>query len=302
MKTLFLLVNSTCDITCGYCFYTTGHEIRSRFRVTTEQADLVADRIASTGFDVVILTGGDPLHSRFKRETYTLIAELKVRGLRVIVNTSAVRLTDEDLDIIITLDVDRVDVSIDSHIAEVHDAQRGRHADTVWSLQGFIARSYTKLACTIVVTELNVPTLFDTITWLRSCGVKDVRIQRAFLPEGSSQDGDAIMCAMQSATALLHSPHVAKYVGLTNLAFQGKGAPYGSTCRMGKEYFVCDARGKITPCFHRDDIVLGNLLDDTVSDLQRSFGNHELVVHDVPPCFGGHCASLFDIPTFWRES
>lgn len=301
MKVLFLLVNSTCDINCTNCFYTTGHEKRSRFRVQPEMACHAAERIASVGFNTVILSGGDPLHSRFKHETYALIAELKARGLKVIINTSAVRLTEEDLETIIDLEVDRVDVSIDSHDAAINDALRGRHEDVVSAITGLIAKGYHNVVTTTVVTKLNAPTLLETISWLKGLGVEDVRIQRVFLPNDSTDEGGAIMQAMRDVEPSLRASHASRYIELTERAFNGQSASCGARCRMGKEYFVCNAQGTLTPCFHREDVVLGNLFEDPLDAVLQALASNELTAHDVPPCFGGHCASLFDIPNFWRE-
>lgn len=301
MKVLFLLVNSTCDINCTNCFYTTGHEKRSRFRVQPEMAGHTAERIASVGFNAVILSGGDPLHSRFKHETYVLIAELKARGLKVIINTSAVRLTEEDLETIIGLEVDRVDVSIDSHDAAINDALRGRHEDVVSTITGLVAKGYHNVVTTTVVTQLNAPTLLETISWLKGMGVEDVRIQRVFLPDDLTDENGAIMQAMREAEPYLRASHAHRYIELTERAFDGQSASYGARCRMGKEYFVCNAQGVLTPCFHREDIVLGNLFNDPLDAVLEALASNELTAHDMPPCFGGHCASLFDIPNFWRE-
>lgn len=300
MKVLFLLVNSACNINCAYCFYTTGHEKRSRHRVYPKNVSFVAERIISVGFDTVILSGGDPLHSRFKHETYVFIRELKIQGLRVIVNTSAACLNEDDLDTIVSLGVDRVDVSIDSHDASIHDAQRGRHVDAVSAITGLIRKGYRHVVTTTVVTSLNASTLLETISWLRDLGVEDVRIQRVFLPDNHNDTG-GVMQAMYFVEPYLCASHALEYIELTERAFDGRPAPRRAQCRMGKEYFVCNAQGMLTPCFHRDDIVLGNLFNDPVDALVEAFENHDLTAYDMPPCFGGHCASLFDIPTFWRE-
>lgn len=300
MKTLFLLINSVCDIACTYCFYTTGHEKRSHHRVHPKIAGRVAERIASVGFNTVILSGGDPLNFRFKHETYVLIRELKTRGLKVIINISAAHLDEEDLDAIIDLGVDRVDVSIDSHDAVIHNTQRGCHASTVSAITGLLEKGYHNIVTTTVVTDLNAPTLLETIFWLRKLGVKDVRIQRVFLPN-NLLDTSEIMQAVYDVKPHLRAPHALRYIELTERAFDGQPAPCHAQCRMGKEYFVCDAQGILTPCFHRGDIVLGNLFDDPIGVLLKALKHHELIMYDVPPCFGSHCASLFDIPTFWRR-
>lgn len=299
MRVLFLLINSVCDIECAYCFYTTGHEKRSRHRVRPEIASQVAERITSIGFDAVILSGGDPLHFRFKYETYVLIRELKARGLKVIINTSAARLDEDDLDTIIGLEVDRLDVSIDSHDAAIHNAQRGCYTDAISTITGLIARDYLNVVTTTVVTDLNAPTLLETIFWLHKLGVKDVRIQRVFLPDNTHDTDGSIMQAMYDAEPYLCAPHAFRYIELTERAFKEQSVPCFAQCRMGKEYFVCNAQGILTPCFHRGDIALGNLFKDPIDALLKAFERHELIMYDVPPCFGSHCASLFDIPTFW---
>lgn len=300
MKALFLLTNSACNISCTYCFYATGHEERTRARIRPQAAQRVAQRIASVGFYTVILTGGDPLHVRYKHETYLLVRKLKERGIRVIINTSGVYLDPHDLDTLVALDVDRIDISIDSHDPIIHNAQRGRHADTYEAIRGLLERGYMRVAATIVVTRLNAPTLIETVRWLHDIGVRDVRMQRAFFPDGSSEQDECIVNAMRATVAHLAQRHTERYVALTERAFTREDVPEGAQCRMGKEYFVCTADGVLTPCFHRSDIVLGNLFEDPVDALIGSLGNHDLLTYDVPPCFGAHCASLFDIPRFWR--
>lgn len=277
-----------------------GHKKRSRHRIRPEIASRIAERISSVGFNTVILSGGDPLNFRFKCETYVLIRELKARGIKVIINTSATRLGEHDLCTIIDLDVDRVDISIDSHDPAIHNAQRGRHADTVSAIIDLLEKGYRNVVTTTVVTGFNAPTLLETILWLRKLGVEDVRVQRVFFP-GNSLDTGNIMQAMYNVESYLNAPHALKYIELTKRAFEGHSPTCDAYCRMGKEYFVCNAQGILTPCFHRDDIILGNLFEDQIDVLLKTFERHELIMHDVPPCFGSHCASLFDIPTFWRR-
>lgn len=300
MKTLFFLVNSVCDIACTYCFYTTGYEKRSKNRIHPETADYVSERITSVGFNTVILTGGDPLHSRFKHETYVLICALKTKECKVIVNTSAALLTDDDFDTIVKLGVDRVDVSIDSHDAGIHDSQRGRHADAVRTITGLINRGYHSIATTTVVTPANASTLPETVAWLRSLGVKNIRIQRAFLPGKTSSEDDVMCEDMRKCVSQLSDAHVRAYIELTERVFRNETPLSGPTCQMGKEYFVCDATGVLTPCFHRFDLVLGNLFSDPIDAIRRSLERNELTAYTMPPCFGKHCVSLFDNPKFWR--
>ncbi len=299
MTSLFLMVNSACNIACTYCFYTTGYEKRSRGRILPRQAGHVAKRIAEARFGTVILTGGDPLHSVHKRETYELVAALKANSLRVVINTSAAYLAERDFDRLVELAVDRVDVSIDSHDAAIHDAQRGRHADAVRAIRGLLQRGVS-LSTTTVVTQQNAPTLDRTIEWLRDLGVADIRVQKAFLPGGDLVGHRIVDASLREVAPLLGKPHAARYLEQTVRLFRGKGPLPEARCPMGQEYFVCDARGNLTPCFHRGDIRLGNLFDDEPTTLRGAMESNPRGSEAMPFCVGSHCASLFDNPSLWR--
>lgn len=257
--------------------------------------------IASFGFGTVILTGGDPLCDRFKSDTYRLIALLKAKGLRVIVNTSAAGMTEEDCVRVIASGVDRVDISIDSHIPEIHNAQRGRHAEAVCAIETLIRNGYRSVVTTTVVTESNAPTLTETVRWLKDIGVSDVRIQRVFLPEEPEGYGVGIDDAMRKALPIIGKPHSERYVRLTCDAWKGGFLPSCASCRMGKELFVCDSMGFLFPCFHRMDMQLGNVFTDDTRDLMAKLTDHALISCEHPACFGKHCVSLFDGPLSWKE-
>lgn len=301
MRSLFLLVNSSCDIACKYCFYTTGYEKRVPHRILAQYAPFVAQRIADVGFDTVILTGGDPFQSRLKHETYQLIRELKKHGRRVIVNTSAALLEERDLDTIVSLTVDRVDISIDSYDPEIHNQQRGCHQDAVNAIIGLLSRGFKKVATTTVVTSLNAPTLQQTIEWLRSLGVTDIRIQRAFIPTHEHSGDDVVTQSIVEARQLLTAPHTSDYIGLSTQGQSKNVLPQHAICAMGKTYFVSTAQGVLTPCFHRSDMVLGNLFRDDPNMLCQALSGHELAIIRHPSCFGSHCISLFDNPRFWES-
>lgn len=300
MRTLFLLVNAICDIRCTYCFYETGHEERFKDRISAASVAVIAARIAATGFLRVILTGGDPLHSRLKQDTYALIRELKKNGMQVIINTSGARLTDEDLDILVESHVDRIDFSIDSHLAEIHDAQRGRYADTVDAIRGLRERSYESIVTTTVITDRNASSLNMTLEWLRELGISDCRVQPAFLP-GNPNGSTGAIESMRNVPQFVQAEHWDDYLELTVRGGKGESAPENAECLMGKQYFVCDPKGKLTPCFHRADVVLGNLFEDPIEKIVSVLDQNQLTPYKVPPCFGKHCTSLFDNPKCWRK-
>lgn len=310
MKFLFIIVNNQCNINCSYCFYSTGYQQRSSLRIDKNKIKKIAFTIKKLKFDGVILTGGEPLHRIWKNETYSLIRELKKRKIKILLNTSATFLNDSDLDKISKLKVDRLDISIDSHVPEINDSQRGRFRDVVNAINGLILRGYKNLSTTTVVTENNASSLSETINWIHSLGISDTRIQRAFFPGKITRkkiSEKKIMDAMKKVVQKSNSLYPRAYINLTEAVFQKNTRLIDSLapnifCCMGKKYFVCDSSGNLTPCFHRPDINLGNLFNDTIPEINSRLENNALSREKkLPECFGSHCVSLFDNKNFWKK-
>ena len=300
-RVLFLLVNGVCDICCRYCFYTLGYQKRSEKRITPSVAEICASRVADLNFRTVILTGGDPLCRRFKQETYALIKALKDHAIRVIVNTSAAGMDQEDADTLLLLGVDRVDVSIDSYDPDIHNFNRGCHAEAVYAIKKLVELRGVAVATTTVVTKENAPSLIETIVWLYSLGVQDVRIQRAFIPNEKMDDAELIQVEMRRAVDFLAKPHIQQYIDLTERMWQGQASPTFAQCLMGMKYFVCNSDGAIVPCFHCQDVILGNLFFDSLDFLEISLRKNKFANGLTPKCLGKQCVSLFDNAHFWKE-
>ena len=299
MKVLFLIVNLTCDLACRYCFYSVGHEKRSADRIKPKQIARFTQAIKANGFTTVVLTGGDPFCSQWKQETFALIESLKSAELKVVVNTSGVKLDEADLGQIIEFGIDRIDISIDSVQEKLHNAERGRYQDTVFTLQGLLRRGHTNVATTTVITERNAQYAAETLRWLQSMGVVNTRYQPAFTK--TVQDYACISEALEDCAKVYSHAYTDKYIEQCKRANCDLSPAPESECRMGLEYFVCDCRGNLMPCFHREDIVLGNILVDAPEKIAQAVEECPLCRQERPLCFGKHCVSLYDNPLFWKE-
>jgi len=241
------------------------------------------------GFEYVVQTGGEPLHRTYRGTTYELIHSLGLNGIKVILNTSGTDLDECDLDRIVELDLYRVDVSIDSHIEQIHNAQRGLFDQTISTIIGLVRRGYGRISTTSVVTDLNADTIGDTLAFLRSVGIDDCRIQPAFVP--GEPTSEAVVEAIMKHGGLMRRLCARPMASL----------PSDAVCQMGKKYFVCDPEGNISVCFHRPDVTIGSLLFDSQESIRDALVENCMSRDEQPSCFGPHCASLFDIPSFWRR-
>jgi MoaA/NifB/PqqE/SkfB family radical SAM enzyme len=301
MKKLFLFANGVCDIACDYCYYSTKYDTRDRARIKPNQAFGVAQKIKDCGFGLVVLTGGDPLQSRLKHETYFLIEELKKQGLPVVVNTSGAGLDETDVQRIIDLDIDRVDFSIDSHLSEIHNAERGMFQESVNAMRGLLDSGFSRVATVTVVGKHNFDSLQDTLIWFSTVGVKDSHVHLAFEPGFDLSEKIKQLNGMQKVLPYLGYEHAFQHLEHTLRVFSGDSPHPMAQCQMGKVYFICNPEGVLTPCFHRKDLILGNLFTDSVKSILTVMNQNELTSTVVPSCYGPHCASLFDNPMFWKK-
>ena len=312
-KSLLLLCNTQCDIACRYCFYTTGHEKRDSRKLSAHTAVSFAEKLLALGFSNVVLTGGDPLSRKYRSTALEVTKIFQEAGLTVIINSSGSHITDEDCDRIVEVNPFRVDVSVDSHLEEVHNGLRGRYADAIFLIKGLLARGYRSVVTTTVVSGKNADTAADTIKFLRSLGVQDARVQPVFLPGQDTAELKALELRLNerffAELSDLYSSDSSRSFYPNYLKwwrqFYGDGqnaVVERPTCQMGKRTFVCDASGNISACFHRSDVQLGNLMQDSLEDIQHKLNSHVLINDNLPGCVGKHCVSLFDHAGSWKTT
>lgn len=293
-------MNTICDLKCKYCFYTIGHEKRSAKRITVKDIPTLVQAIVDLGFTCVILTGGDPLCSKFKSDTYYLISLLKKNAIKVIVNTSAVKLDMHDVETIISLQIDRIDITVNSYKKDIHDYERGLFDDTIWSIKTLLAKGYYNVFTTTVISEYNAPYARQTLEWLLSIGVKDVYYQPVFTT-AKSQNYFIIEKALEECSKVTKRPYTNLYLEQCSAAYSGLTQLNNSDCRMGANCLICDAYGNLYPCFHRQDFKLGNIYSDTKSLITARIEDWKQTKKPKMPCFGKHCVSLFDGKSCWKE-
>lgn len=309
-RSLFVFINTHCDLSCTYCFYTTGYERRDKKNFLSHDVDSLIPALKALNFHTLILTGGDPLNRRDKAETIRLIRTLTKRGFRVIVNTSAAYLSLSDCKELAAAEPHRVDISIDSVRSELHDAQRGRFEDAIAAIRTLSALGIT-VQTTSVVTGTTAPYLVETLESLRASGAAIQRFQPAFIPAERRPHGQrrppetlAINEELRVAlSGLLTTPAERSYLALWERYWGGGSGnlPMMPFCRMGKSVFVCSADGAISGCFHRPDVILGNIFKDAPSVIENNIGTSPLFEEACPSCVGSHCVSLFDGADNWTS-
>lgn len=111
----------TCNLKCEHCYRDAGD--KDPQELTTEEGRSLLDEIAKAGFQIIILSGGEPL---MRTDIFDLIAHARSVGLRPVLGTNGTLFTPDIIRRLKAAGIARAGISLDSTKPQVHDAFR-RH-------------------------------------------------------------------------------------------------------------------------------------------------------------------------------
>lgn len=164
----------------------------------------------------------------------------------------------------------RVQVSLESHRAEVNDAVRGKgaHARTVACIDR-LKGAGLEVAVMMTVTQRTAESLAEMIDFLADHGVDTFAIER-FIPEGSGAQMEDLMLDRRQARELYEQVHrlgmaekrvrVLMYRPLFALVDEDDPT-VGAMCSVGTNALTVMHDGTVYPC-RRLPVSLGNILED----------------------------------------
>jgi len=259
-------VTSRCNMKCSFCDWWKMNTPE----LPTKKALTAIDEVCSLGVPFFDLSGGEPL---LRKDLSTLAKKASSHGCLVSMNTNGALLkSDRASEIADTFDV--VVVSIDGP-KEVHDKMRGvagTYDKAVEAIKLLKARG-VRVGVNSVVTPWNIEILPQFIEELHSL-VDFVQVQpiHPYPPplqnrpshEAVSKLLDYLLRLKRGDPSFLAVP--TDFVKGFELFFDGK-AP--KICHAGELYVAIDPVGRLLACPARADVVLGDILTDSVDEILK---------------------------------
>jgi MoaA/NifB/PqqE/SkfB family radical SAM enzyme len=288
MDTVFLIVTNRCTRSCQFCFYSTGYLTHPDVEMDGDQLCAAIERIRAMGARRLIITGGEPL---LRPELPVVIRKANKVGMGSMLLTNADLLDATAARAIRRCGLHALSVSVN----DPDDARRFDEMATILREPPTV-----RLTVTIVINRKNVKHLRALYRWAKGMGIATI-FQPAFVPP-ASKEFDSLSPHRFSGrewvdiAALLTEwggmSDSAAYVGFI-LGIYGRGRSSRPVrCGMGSAACVVDCDGSVYPCFHRRDIIAGDILRDTPADVVRELRSSAVRVSDAS-CYGEHCVSLF---------
>lgn len=273
-----LQITNRCPLRCDHCVYDSsmafGHGL------PRDLIDRLCGEFEELGVSQVSITGGEPF---LRKDLLDVIATISAGGIEVCVQTSGLFVDRIDFGALAGSGLAVLLVSIDG-LQEYHDRFRHRRGtftdawDTV-----FKAKSHgIPVRINTVVTRSNAAQVLELLPVALDMGV-DVYSFFYFSPVGrGGQHPDEVLSfsewsrfeqAVRDWSARLGSG-VPMGVKLQNVAVAAASIPpSGQHCRIGdRDNILILADGAVYPCVfvcHRDDLCLGNVFEQSLTDIWR---------------------------------
>jgi radical SAM protein with 4Fe4S-binding SPASM domain len=166
-----LAVTYRCNNDCAHCY---NARERNHPELDTDQWKRILDQLWSLGIPHIVFTGGEPT---LRDDLPELIAHAEQNGQITGINTNGRRLSDpEFLARLVDAGLDHAQITLESHLAEVHDGMvksRGAWDQTVRGLKNVLASRLYVMTNTTLLQD-NSPELAGTLDFLHELGVPTV--------------------------------------------------------------------------------------------------------------------------------
>jgi radical SAM protein with 4Fe4S-binding SPASM domain len=166
-----LALTYRCQNDCAHCYNIQG---RRSGELSTQQWMQALDRLWQIGVPHIVFTGGEPT---LRPDLPDLIAHAEQNGQIAGLNTNARRLKDAQfLQRLVDSGLDHIQITLESHLPEVHDAMVGRAGawqDTVTGIRNALKSPLFVMTNTTMLQH-NAAELAGILTFLADLGVPTV--------------------------------------------------------------------------------------------------------------------------------
>lgn len=163
LKRLQIELSVKCNFSCTYCYSESGPTQTAS--LTSDQVMDVIHKADSMGVENIDFTGGEVMIYRGWEE---LVEEARTCGMSVSVHTNGSLLTERNVSFLKEIGVRCIQVTVESHHAEVHEAvgrgPRGSHARVIKGIERASAAGITTRLAALVHRK-NIDHIHETAEW-----------------------------------------------------------------------------------------------------------------------------------------
>ena len=250
-----------CNFKCIHCYnyWRDNSQVPDQTASFEELADITVDKFIKNNVLSVVITGGEPLII-FER-LYPYLLKLKRAGISISLNSNLSLLTDEIADKLANLEIVTALVSLPSGNETINNqiAQNSQaFALTTNGIKKLVSRNIS-VSVNMVVTKLNLNTIFETGKFVKNLGVRFFNITKAVTPTYCSDFSNYQLSKDEFSIMIRELLRCEQELGLKTNTLEIYPYCYFSepttlanlgmrTCTAGIVHCTVDFTGDVRPC------------------------------------------------------
>lgn len=255
MHEAHIMLTTSCNIKCDYCFYHQWQEINIREMMSLETFQHVVDKMTILNCKSIAFTGGEPL---LHRELLTFARLAQQAGMNLSITTNGRLLTPELIKKLMDAGISAFHLSIDSLQSKTHSQlRRGSDVDHILAMAKEIQKyGHLDVSFSTVVTATNFNDISHLLLYAAHHKINVVLQPVIYNPDNKQ--------AMQLANFPVNSPEWEKFkkcVGLwaRSMHVESYGEQFieyleqhnfsASLCTHNASMLVVKPNGDLSPCF-----------------------------------------------------
>jgi radical SAM protein with 4Fe4S-binding SPASM domain len=286
-----------CNLRCRHCYENAGplgRQVADADELSREEKLAAVDQIAASYIPTLSISGGEPLlHPDF----WPVLARAREKGLYTSIATNGTLITKEAAQRLADFELAYAGISVDSPVAEEHDAFRGVPGAWERAIGGIrhAVKAGVPTLLAFTITKSNYRSLPEIFRLAKELEMTKVMVYN-FIPTGRGREmmAEDLTPEMREEALEVMYEHVTDGHSLCTTAPQfgricaqhsrpdliplahgshGRGKDLAvltelvGGCGIGRAYFALQPDGRITPCVYLPDVTVGHVRQDRFLDL-----------------------------------
>jgi MoaA/NifB/PqqE/SkfB family radical SAM enzyme len=292
MRIVELVLTSRCNCSCHYCFYSQQKNRRVPDRFDPGNIEAVLEALPSIGVTDLVVSGGEPL-LRLDLVRACLRAGHRA-GVAIWLSSNGLLADAEIASQLAREGLRAVHLSLDKLGADPYRGYSEKQARRVLqAARCFQEAGVETVGLICVIGRHNRDDIGALLEFAVAQGLEIV-FQPMFAVDGIQEIERLADHEWSELAPVLTrwagDGYFASYLDLWLNYYARRARP--AQCAMGMETIVIDSDGQAYVCFHRRDLVAGNVLTDDLDEIDAALQSKHAEIQDAH-CFGEHCVSLF---------
>lgn len=185
-----MTITKKCNLKCDYCCVESSPDINTEEELSVDEFKILFKEFDELNVHRISLSGGEPF---IRSDFFEILEEALKYKFAVVINTNGTLITDEIAKKLSKYKFDRICVTLDGSMAEIHEYFRGKGTfkktlEGIKSLQKY----GVNVSTLFTLNKININNLIDCIKFNENLGIDYMSVM-VLCPTGRAKDGKLLI-------------------------------------------------------------------------------------------------------------